>query len=217
MKVIRPFLVGVLIAGGFFYFTTWRHNSTHLLNTVSQRPRLEITEAASPETPDEEEQNNIGVYKRALPSVVNITSRAMAFDFFYGAVPQEGQGSGFVIDKEGRILTNFHVIADAQEVWATLSNKKKYRATVVGTDRAHDLAIIQIKAPELQPAVLGDSRRLQVGQTVYAIGNPFGLSGTLTKGLVSSIRQIREPDGSAIDDAIHTGNSGGPLLNRGAK
>jgi S1-C subfamily serine protease len=223
MKVFRPFLAGVLIAGGFFYFTTWRHNGSSLLNTVSQRPRLEITEAASPETPDEEEQNNIGVYKRALPSVVNITSRAMAFDFFYGAVPQEGQGSGFVIDKEGRILTNFHVIADAQEVWATLSNKKKYRATVVGTDRAHDLAIIQIKAPELQPATLGDSRRLQVGQTVYAIGNPFGLSGTLTKGLVSSIRQIREPDGSAIDDAIQTdaainpGNSGGPLLNRGGE
>jgi S1-C subfamily serine protease len=226
MKVLRPLLVGVLIAGGFFYFTTWRHNNSNLLSAVSQvgqRPHLEITEAASPETPDEEEQNNIGVYKRALPSVVNITSRAMAFDFFYGAVPQEGQGSGFVIDKEGRILTNFHVIADAQEVWATLSNKKKYRAAVIGTDRAHDLAIIQIKAPELQPAILGDSRRLQVGQTVYAIGNPFGLSGTLTKGLVSSIRQVREPDGSAIDDAIQTdaainpGNSGGPLLNRGGE
>ncbi len=223
MKILRPFLVGVLIAGGFFYFTTWRNGAAKVMNVVSQPARLEITEAAAPETPDEEEQNNIGVYKRALPSVVNITSRAMAFDFFYGAVPQEGQGSGFVIDKEGRILTNFHVIADAQEVWATLSNKKKYRATVVGTDRAHDLAIIQIKAPELQPAVLGDSRRLQVGQTVYAIGNPFGLSGTLTKGLVSSIRQIREPDGSAIDDAIQTdaainpGNSGGPLLNRGGE
>jgi len=223
MKVLRPFLVGALIAGGFFYFTTWRHNGSSLLTAAGQRSPLEITEAASTETPDEEEQNNIGVYKRALPSVVNITSRAMAFDFFYGAVPQEGQGSGFVIDKEGRILTNFHVIADAQEVWATLSNKKKYRAAVIGTDRAHDLAIIQIKAPELQPAILGDSRRLQVGQTVYAIGNPFGLSGTLTKGLVSSIRQIREPDGSAIDDAIQTdaainpGNSGGPLLNRGGE
>ncbi len=223
MKILRPFLLGVLIAGGFFYFTTWRHNSPDLVSVVSQPSRLEITEAAAPETPDEEEQNNIGVYKRSLPSVVNITSRAMAFDFFYGAVPQEGQGSGFVIDKEGRILTNFHVIAEAQEVWATLSNKKKYRATVIGTDRAHDLAIIQIKAPELQPAILGDSRRLQVGQTVYAIGNPFGLSGTLTKGLVSSIRQIREPDGSAIDDAIQTdaainpGNSGGPLLNRGGE
>ena len=220
MKILRPFLLGVAITGAFFYFTTWRHNGSSLLHTVGQPTRLEITEASAPETPDEEEQNNIGVYKKALPSVVNITSRAMAFDFFYGAVPQEGQGSGFVIDKEGRILTNFHVIADAQEIWATLSNKKKYRATVVGTDRAHDLAIIQIKAPELQAATLGDSRRLQVGQTVYAIGNPFGLSGTLTKGLVSSVRQIREPDGSTIDDAIQTdaainpGNSGGPLLNR---
>jgi S1-C subfamily serine protease len=221
MKIFRPILVGFVIAAGFFYFTTWQRNgSSRFLNTVNQKARLEITEAASGENPDEEEQNNIRVYKRALPSVVNITSRAMAFDFFYGAVPQEGQGSGFVIDKEGRILTNFHVIADAQEVWATLSNKKKYRATVIGTDRAHDLAIIQIKAADLQPAVLGDSRRLLVGQTVYAIGNPFGLSGTLTKGLVSSIRQIREPDGSAIDDAIQTdaainpGNSGGPLLNR---
>jgi S1-C subfamily serine protease len=223
MKILRPFLLGVLIAGGFFYLTTWRHNGSSPFSTVSQTGHLEITQAATPETPDEEEQNNIGVYKKALPSVVNITSRAMAFDFFYGPVPQEGQGSGFVIDKEGRILTNFHVIADAQEVWATLSNKKKYRAAVVGTDRAHDLAIIQIKAPDLQPATLGDSRRLQVGQTVYAIGNPFGLSGTLTKGLVSSIRQVREPDGSAIDDAIQTdaainpGNSGGPLLNRGGE
>ena len=223
MKILRPFLIGALLAGGFFYFTTWRHSGSQRVSSVTAPTHLEVTEAASPETPDEEEQNNIGVYKRALPSVVNITSRAMAFDFFYGAVPQEGQGSGFVIDKEGRILTNFHVIADAQEVWATLSNKKKYRATVVGTDRADDLAIIQIKAPELQPATLGDSRHLQVGQTVYAIGNPFGLSGTLTKGLVSSIRQIREPDGSAIDDAIQTdaainpGNSGGPLLNRGGE
>ena len=220
MKMLRPFVLGVLIAGGFFYVTTWRHNGLNLLHAVSQPARLEITQAAAPETPDEEEQNNIGVYKRVSPSVVNITSRAMAFDFFYGAVPQEGQGSGFVIDKEGRILTNYHVIADAQEVWATLSNKKKYRATVVGTDRTHDLAIIQIKALDVPAAILGDSRKLQVGQTVYAIGNPFGLSGTLTKGLVSSIRQIREPDGSAIDDAIQTdaainpGNSGGPLLNR---
>ena len=220
MKIFRPFLVGVLIASGFFYLTTWRHNGPSLSGVVTLPPHLEITQAAAPESPSEEEQNNIGVYRRVSPSVVNITSRAMAFDFFYGAVPQEGQGSGFVIDKEGRILTNFHVIADAQEVWATLSNKKKYRAAVVGTDRTHDLAIIQIKAPDLQPAILGDSHRLQVGQTVYAIGNPFGLSGTLTKGLVSSIRQIREPDGSAIDDAIQTdaainpGNSGGPLLNR---
>src|SRR5882762_7606914 len=161
MKVIRPFLVGVLIAGGFFYFTTWRHNSTHLLNTVSQRPRLEITEAASPETPDEEEQNNIGVYKRALPSVVNITSRAMAFDFFYGAVPQEGQGSGFIIDKEGHILTNYHVVANARQLEVTLSNRKRYRAETIGVDPSHDLAVIRIAGGTgLAPATLGDSKSL---------------------------------------------------------
>jgi S1-C subfamily serine protease len=134
-------------------------------------------------------------------------------------VPQEGQGSGFVIDKEGHILTNYHVIADAREVWVTLHNRKKYKATIVGSDRAHDLAVIQIKATDLQPMTLGDSTNLQVGQKVYAIGNPFGLAGTLTRGIVSSIRQVQEPDGMVIEEAIQTdaainpGNSGGPLLN----
>ena len=109
--------------------------------------------------------------------MVNITSTAVAYDFFYGPVPQEGQGSGFIIDKEGHILTNYHVIANAREVEVTLHNKKKYKATVIGRDRAHDLAVIQIKAPGLVPAMLGDSKGLLVGQKVFAIGNPFGLSG----------------------------------------
>jgi len=101
----------------------------------------------------------------------------------------------------------------------TLHNRKSYSATIVGTDPAHDLAVIQIKAPDLVPAVLGDSRNLQVGQKVYAIGNPFGLSGTMTRGIVSSIRSVREPNGAMIDEAIQTdaainpGNSGGPLMN----
>jgi len=151
--------------------------------------------------------------------VVNITSRALTFDFFYGLIPQEGQGTGFIIDKEGHIITNYHVIAEARQVEVTLHNRKKYKATIVGTDRAHDLAVVQIKAPDLQPMTLGDSTNLQVGQKVYAIGNPFGLSGTLTRGIVSSIRQVQEPDGMVIDEAIQTdaainpGNSGGPLLN----
>jgi S1-C subfamily serine protease len=219
MKLLRPLLLGALLAGAFFYFTTWRHQSSPLA-LVSQPTQVEITQAAGPIPPDEEEQNNIGVYRKSLPSVVNITSHALAYDFFYGLVPQEGQGSGFIIDKDGHILTNYHVVAEAREVWATLADKKKYKATIIGTDRAHDLAVIQIKAASLQPAVLGDSRRLQVGQMVYAIGNPFGLSGTLTKGIVSSIRQVREPDNLVIEDAIQTdaainpGNSGGPLLNR---
>jgi S1-C subfamily serine protease len=143
----------------------------------------------------------------------------MTYDFFYGLVPQEGQGSGFVIDKEGHILTNYHVIEDARQVEVTLHNRKKYKATIVGTDKSHDLAIVQIKASDLQPMILGDSTNLQVGQKVYAIGNPFGLAGTLTRGIVSSIRQVQEPDGLVIEEAIQTdaainpGNSGGPLLN----
>jgi len=143
----------------------------------------------------------------------------MKFDFFYGAVPQEGQGSGFIIDKDGHILTNYHVVEDAQQLEVTLHNRKKYKATVVGTDPEQDLAVIQIKAPDLVPAVLGDSRNLQVGQKVYAIGNPFGLAGTMTRGIVSSIREVREPNGSTIPDAIQTdaainpGNSGGPMMN----
>ena len=134
-------------------------------------------------------------------------------------MPQEGQGSGFIIDKEGHILTNYHVIADARQVEVTLHNRKKYRATVIGMDKSHDLAVIQIKAPALTPMVLGESRNLQVGQKVYAIGNPFGLSGTMTRGIISSIRPVQEPDGMVIDEAIQTdaainpGNSGGPLLN----
>jgi S1-C subfamily serine protease len=219
MRFLRPLIFAVVLASTFFYFTTYRNGHLHPANGTSGAQHIEITEAAGGEGLDSEEQNNIGVYRKNIGSVVNITSRVMTFDFFYGLVPQEGQGSGFVFDKEGHILTNYHVIADARQVEVTLHNRKKYRATIVGTDKSHDLAIVQIKAPDLQPMVLGDSTNLQVGQKVYAIGNPFGLAGTLTRGIVSSIRQVQEPDGLVIDEAIQTdaainpGNSGGPLLN----
>jgi len=95
----------------------------------------------------------------------------VAFDFFYGTVPQQGMGSGFVIDGEGHILTNFHVIANAETVEVTLHNKRNYSAKIIGVDRSHDLAVIQISAPDLVPATLGDSRNLAVGQKVFAIGN----------------------------------------------
>src|SRR5437660_1762189 len=219
MKLLRPLLLAVVLAGAFFYFTTYHRSQTHTTNWFGRPSKLEITEAAGGETPDQEEQNNISVYRKNIGSVVNITSKAVAFDFFYGLVPQEGQGSGFIIDKEGHILTNYHVIADARQVEVTMHNRKKFRATVVGTDPTHDLAVIKIDAPNLTPAVLGDSRNLQVGQKVYAIGNPFGLAGTMTRGIVSSIRPVKEPNGATIDEAIQTdasinpGNSGGPLIN----
>jgi len=219
MRFLRPFIFAVVLASAFFYFTTYRHGRLHPASGISGPQPVEITEAAGGEALDSEEQNNINVYRKNIGAVVNITSKVQAFDFFYGLYSQEGQGSGFVIDKEGHILTNYHVIADAREVWVTLHNRKKYKATIVGTDRSHDLAVLQIKATDPQPMILGDSTNLQVGQKVYAIGNPFGLAGTLTRGIVSSIRQVQEPDGLVIEEAIQTdaainpGNSGGPLLN----
>src|SRR3954471_15617095 len=217
MKLFRPIAIAVLLVGAFFYFTTYRSGGFRTVS--SPAAKVEITEAASNNPLDADEQNNISVYHKNIGSVVNVTSKAVAFDFFFGLVPLHGQGSVFYIDKDGHVLTNYHVIAEARQVEVTLHNRKKYRATVVGTDRSHDLAIIQIKAPELAPMTLGDSKNLQVGQKVYAIGNPFGLSGTLTSGLVSSIRSVQEPEGVTIDEAIQTdaainpGNSGGPLLN----
>jgi len=219
MRFFRTLIFAAILVAAFFCFTTYRSGRLHSADWLSHPQRVEITEAAGSESFDAEEQNNISVYRKNIASVVNITSRVMTYDFFYGLVPQEGQGSGFVIDKEGRILTNYHVIADARQVEVTLHDRKKYKATIVGTDKSHDLAIVQIKAPHLQPMTLGDSTNLQVGQKVYAIGNPFGLAGTLTRGIVSSIRQVQEPDGLVIDEAIQTdaainpGNSGGPLLN----
>src|SRR5437762_5677154 len=219
MKLLRPVLLAVIFAGAFYYFTTYRSGRMHPTSWFGRPSKLEITEAAPGESLDSEEQNNIGVYRKNIDSVVNITSRAVTFDFFYGLVPQEGQGSGFIIDKEGHVLTNYHVIAEARQVEVKLHNQKKYRATVIGTDRSHDLAVIQIKGSDFTPMVLGDSRNLQVGQKVYAIGNPFGLAGTMTRGIISSIRPVQEPDGMQIDEAIQTdaainpGNSGGPLLN----
>jgi len=222
MKLFRPVVLALILAGAFFYFTTYRRASESLASWISRPAKVEITEAAnSPnESPlDAEEQNNIEVYRKNIASVVNVKSRAVTFDFFYGLVPEEGQGSGFIIDKAGHVLTNYHVIAEARQVEVVLHNRKSYKATIVGTDRSHDLAVLLIKAPDLQPMTLGDSTHLQVGQKVYAIGNPFGLAGTLTRGIVSSIRSVQEPDGTAIDEAIQTdaainpGNSGGPLLN----
>jgi S1-C subfamily serine protease len=222
MKILRPLIFSIALVLGFYLVTTHgRGAGFHLpfTESIARPTKIEITQAAAPPPLDPEEQNNISVYRRVIPAVVNITSTAVAFDFFYGPVPQQGQGSGFIIDGDGHILTNYHVIAGARQVEVTLSNKKKYRADVIGSDRQKDLAVLQIPAKNLTPAVLGDSKSLEVGQKVYAIGNPFGLSGTMTRGIISSIRSVRGPEGNAIDQAIQTdaainpGNSGGPLLN----
>ena len=217
MKSLRPVLLAFLLVLTF-YFVTTRMNGPDGPSWVTRPAHVELTEAAGPSNYDPEEQNNIAVYKKALPAVVNITSTAVTYDFFYGAVPQQGMGSGFVIDTEGHILTNFHVVEGARQVEVTTSDKKKYKAQIVGTDPVHDLAVIQIPNKSVPQAEIGDSKSLVVGQKVYAIGNPFGLSGTMTRGIISSIRSLKGQRGF-IDEAIQTdaainpGNSGGPLLN----
>jgi S1-C subfamily serine protease len=217
MKLLRPVLLATLLVLTF-YFVTTRLAGPDAPSWVTRPTHVELTQAAGPANFDADEQNNIAVYKKALPSVVNITSTAVAFDFFYGAVPQQGMGSGFVIDTEGHILTNNHVVEGARQLEVTTSDKKKYKAQIVGTDPIHDLAIIQIPNKSVPQAEIGDSKSLMVGQKVYAIGNPFGLSGTMTRGIISSIRSLKGQRGF-IDEAIQTdaainpGNSGGPLLN----
>jgi S1-C subfamily serine protease len=222
MRFRRIILIALLL-GAFVYLTSNKsflgRDSARMLDEAEQTSPFQLTEAGAQPAFTPAEQNNIAVYKRALPSVVNVTSSALAFDFFYGVVPQQGQGSGFILSKDGQILTNYHVIADAQKVEVTLSDKHKYPARIILQDQAHDVALLQIKAGNLTPAILSQSRGLEVGQSVYAIGNPFGLNGTMTTGIISSIRSVREPGGVPIENAIQTdaainpGNSGGPLLN----
>ncbi|MGA2349599.1 MAG: trypsin-like peptidase domain-containing protein [Terracidiphilus sp.] len=228
---LRRVLLVLLLVGGFWFITTHiphrfgGSSSSHLsiFPASGGGSPLELTEAEASPAYDAEEQNNIAVYKRVLPAVVNITSTTLIFDFFNGVVPQHGQGSGFVLDKAGHVLTNFHVVEGANRgIEVTLSNKRRYSAKVIGTDKVHDLALLQIDAPNLEPVTLADSRDLAVGQKVYAIGNPFGLNGTMTRGIISSIRTLpaaRGSENASIEDAIQTdaainpGNSGGPLLN----
>lgn len=160
------------------------------------------------------------VYELAGPAVVHIASVSYAYDFFSRPIPQEGTGSGFFYDVEGHIITNYHVVENAEELSVTLADGRVYPATTVGEDPTNDLAVIRIEADDLpQPIPLGDSDVLRVGQFVVAIGNPFGQVGTLTMGVISALgRIIESPDGRFIGEAIQTdaainpGNSGGPLL-----
>jgi S1-C subfamily serine protease len=170
----------------------------------------------------EEEKNNISVYEKAADGVVNITSIAVQMDFFFNPFPSQGSGSGSIIDMRGHILTNHHVVANAQKLEVTLADESKWPAKLIGSDPDSDLAVIKIDAPrdKLRVLPMGDSKGLRIGQKVLAIGNPFGLERTLTTGIISSLgRTIRSEAGTLMEDIIQTdaainpGNSGGPLLN----
>jgi len=189
---------------------------------AATRAPLAALAPVPPANLSEDERNSVEVYQQAAAAVVNVTTRALEYDFFYGPVPVEGSGSGFLIDAEGRVVTNYHVVAEARQIQVTLADRRSFEAKVVGVDPVTDLAVLQIRARGGKPLPalpLGDSSRLQVGQKVLAIGNPFGFQGTLTTGVISALeRTIRTETGALLDEAIQTdaainrGNSGGPLL-----
>jgi S1-C subfamily serine protease len=167
-----------------------------------------------------DEQNNIDIYKSARLATVYITSTTVRRDFFYQPVASRSLGSGFLINPQGLILTNFHVVSGSSRIQVTLSDQTQYFGRALDTDRSDDLALIKIDPKQkIEVLKLGDSDRLQVGQKVLAIGDPFGLEGTLTVGVVSSIGRVIDNENEQrlegmiqTDAAINGGNSGGPLL-----
>ena len=167
-----------------------------------------------------DELNNIDIYKKARQATVYITSTTVQRDIFFQAYTSQNLGSGVIVNDDGFILTNYHVISGGRQIQVTLGDQTRYNATALDIDRSDDLALIKINPrKKLAFLPLGDSDRLQVGQKVLAIGNPFGLEGTLTTGVVSSIgRTIQATEGARLegmiqtDAAINGGNSGGPLL-----
>ncbi|HEV3374883.1 MAG TPA: trypsin-like peptidase domain-containing protein [Candidatus Acidoferrum sp.] len=170
----------------------------------------------------EDEVLNVRIYRQASPAVANILTKATEYDFFMDPVPVEGAGSGFVIDPRGYILTNFHVVQEAQSIEVVLGDQSRYPAKFIGADQRNDVALVKVdpKGKQLAALPLGDSSVLQVGQKVLAIGNPFGFQSTLTTGVVSAIgRTVQTSQSTFIDEAIQTdaainrGNSGGPLIN----
>ena len=213
MKPI-PLLVLAAVVGWLLY-QTWQP-TLHDPEAVS-RPVTARGDLAG------DEQNTIDIFRSAAPSVVYITSIAVRRNLFslnVYEIPQ-GTGSGFIWDRQGRIVTNFHVISDASRLEVTLADHSTWKASLVGAAPDRDLAVLQITAPasKLQPIAVGESNNLLVGQKVFAIGNPFGLDQTLTTGVVSALgREITAVTGRTIHDVIQTdaainpGNSGGPLL-----
>lgn len=221
-RLVLAFLILALISLGCNGIASLSIPTVTPLPTLAPTPTQAPPQiSAAPEEPANALEAQIeAVYALAGPAVVHISSISYAYDFFFNPVPQEGTGSGFIYDTEGHIVTNYHVVENAQELSVTLADGRSFQATVVGADPTNDLAVLRIEADNLpQPIPLGDSDSLRVGQFVVAIGNPFGQVGTLTVGVISALgRIIESPDGRFIGEAIQTdaainpGNSGGPLL-----
>jgi S1-C subfamily serine protease len=219
---LRIFVITALLVSGFLLVTTktdW--GQRRILNPVSSATPLwsgpSSTHAIGLSS---DETNNIDIYKSSHLATVNITSTVYRRTIFWEIYPSKDQGSGFLISSDGKILTNNHVVANERQLEVTLTDQSRYKAQLLSRDEANDLALLQITPRGKLPALhLGDSDALQVGQKVLAIGNPFGLEGTLTTGIVSSLgRSIRGENERTLegliqtDAAINPGNSGGPLL-----
>ena len=213
VKLISFLLVALVAgaAGGYFA----------MLSQEKPAPQVETKYAVVNITGSLEDVIN-HAYSSVSPSVVHITSTVLRRGFFFEIIPQRGTGSGIVVSRDGYVLTNNHVIENANQIEIKLSDGKNYEAELIGSDPANDIAVIKILNPpdNLQVAPLGDSSTLRVGDLVIAIGNPFGLDRTATMGIVSSLnRSIRSEQGYIIEGLIQTdasinpGNSGGPLVN----
>ncbi len=223
MKKYRFLIISAILIGAFIYMTTRLPFMRHLreLGSIGQLWSGPSVTRGAGLSPDE--VNNIEIYKLAHEATVHISSTVYRRGWFMQIVPDTGTGSGFVISADGRILTNNHVVSgQAPEVQVTLADKEKsrFKAEVLVRDPTNDLALLRITPKKKLPFLrLGDSDVIQVGQKVLAIGNPFGLEGTLTTGIISSQgrtivdEQGRELEGMLqTDAAINPGNSGGPLL-----
>lgn len=228
MKKIKQFYFVIfallLLFVGLSYFADYfEKNNITELKTITEPTKLKSIKADLKY--DTEEENTINIYQNTNMSVVNITTYTTRYvNYFFDVYPQtsEGQGSGVIIDNSGYIVTNYHVVGDADKVSVALSQEEgEYDASIIGVDPENDLAVLKVKNPpsHLTPISLGNSENLKIGQKVYAIGNPFGLDRTLTAGIISSLgRSIKTEEGTIIEGAIQTdasvnpGNSGGPLL-----
>jgi S1-C subfamily serine protease len=215
----RTLMFAAVLVAGFVYLTA-RPNSFLRRGITMAEPLWSGPQVAHSAGLGADEMNNVDVYKASRDSVVSVTSTVLQRNFFF--VEQgKAMGSGFLINSEGQILTNFHVISGSSEVEVTLPDQTNYKAKVLVRDRQDDLALIKIEPKKKLPHLnLGDSDHLQVGQKVLAIGNPFGIfAGTLTVGVVSTLGRDIEAENNQnmegmiqTDAAINSGNSGGPLL-----
>ncbi|MGB8476178.1 MAG: trypsin-like peptidase domain-containing protein [Candidatus Acidiferrum sp.] len=212
----------VLISGAYWAGGRWGQQQPRKVEALPSGTTPGLNNAsARDEGLTDDEAINVRVYREVAPAVANVLTKATEYDFFMDPVPVEGAGSGFVIDSRGYILTNFHVVQEAQSIEVVLGDKSRYPAKFIGADQRNDVALIKIdpKGKKLVTLTMGDSSKLQVGQKVLAIGNPFGFSSTLTTGVVSALgRTVQTSQSTFIDEAIQTdaainrGNSGGPLL-----